>query len=118
MDNKPQFLSVKDILIYDTNHTRDLLKWQLDIRLAELEDQWHYTSLERIFFENKVYKILEQNQNSWEQQLQDVFTEMKTYQDILRREIMMEDIEKLVEKPVRKISKFDTKVLDEKIRGI
>ena len=118
VDNKPQFLSVKDILIYDTNHTRDLLKWQLDIRLAELEDQWHYTSLERIFFENKVYKILEQNQNSWEQQLQDVFTEMKTYQDVLRREIMMEDIERLVEKPVRKISKFDTKAIDEKIAAI
>lgn len=118
VDNKPQFLSVKDILIYDTNHTRDLLKWQLEIRLAELEDQWHYTSLERIFFENKVYKILEQNQNSWEQQLQDVFTEMKTYQDVLRREILMEDIERLVEKPVRKISKFDTKAIDEKIAAI
>lgn len=118
VDNKPQFLSVKDILIYDTNHTRDLLKWQLDIRLAELEDQWHYTSLERIFFENKVYKILEQNQSSWERQLQDVFTEMKTYQDVLRREILMEDIEKLVEKPVRKISKFDTKAIDEKIAAI
>ena len=118
VDNKPQFLSVKDILIYDTNHTRDLLKWQLDIRLAELEDQWHYTSLERIFFENKVYKILEQNQNSWEQQLQDVFTEMKTYQDVLRREILMEDIERLVEKPVRKISKFDTKAIDEKTAAI
>lgn len=118
VDNKPQFLSVKDILIYDTNHTRDLLKWQLDIRLAELEDQWHYTSLERIFFENKVYKILEQNQNSWEQQLQDVFTEMNTYQDVLRREILMEDIERLVEKPVRKISKFDTKAIDEKIAAI
>ena len=118
VDNKPQFLSVKDILIYDTNHTRDLLKWQLEIRLAELEDQWHYTSLERIFFENKVYKILEQNQNSWEQQLQDVFSEMKTFQDILRRDILMEDIEKLVEKPVRKISKFDTKAIDEKIAAI
>ena len=118
VDNKPQFLSVKDILIYDTNHTRDLLKWQLEIRLAELEDQWHYTSLERIFFENKVYKILEQNQMSWEQQLDDVFAEMKTYQDILRREIQMEDIEKLVEKPVRKISKFDTKAIDEKIAAI
>ena len=118
VDNKPQFLSVKDILIYDTNHTRDLLKWQLDIRLAELEDQWHYTSLERIFFENKVYKILEQNQSSWERQLEDVFAEMKTYQDILRREILMEDIEKLVEKPVRKISKFDTKAIDEKIAAI
>lgn len=118
VDNKPQFLSVKDILIYDTNHTRDLLKWQLEIRLAELEDQWHYTSLERIFFENKVYKILEQNQSSWERQLEDVFAEMKTYQDILRREILMENIEKLVEKPVRKISKFDTKAIDEKIAAI
>ena len=118
VDNKPQFLSVKDILTYDTLHTRDLLKWQLEIRLAELEDQWHYTSLERIFFENKVYKILEQNQNSWEQQLDEVFSEMKTYQDILRREILMEDIEKLVEKPVRKISKFDTKAIDEKIASI
>lgn len=118
VDNKPQFLSVKDILIYDTNHTRDLLKWQLEIRLAELEDQWHYTSLERIFFENKVYKILEQNQSSWERQLEDVFTEMKTYQDVLRREILMEDIERLVEKPVRKISKFDTKAIDEKIAAI
>ncbi len=118
VDNKPQFLSVKDILTYDTLHTRDLLKWQLEIRLAELEDQWHYTSLERIFFENKVYKILEQNQSSWEQQLDEVFAEMKTYQDILRREILMEDIEKLVEKPVRKISKFDTKAIDEKIASI
>ncbi len=118
VDNKPQFLSVKDILTYDTLHTRDLLKWQLEIRLSELEDQWHYSSLERIFFENKVYKILEQNQSSWEQQLRDVFSEMKTYQDILRREILMEDIEKLVEKPVRKISKFDTKAIDEKITAI
>ncbi len=118
VDNKPQFLSVKDILTYDTLHTRDLLKWQLEIRLSELEDQWHYSSLERIFFENKVYKILEQNQNSWEQQLDEVFAEMKTYQNILRREILMEDIEKLVEKPVRKISKFDTKAIDEKIAAI
>ena len=118
VDNKPQFLSVKDILIYDTNHTRDLLKWQLEIRLGELEDEWHYDSLERIFFENRVYKILEQNQKSWEDQLQDIFTEMKNYQGLLRREIVMEDINRLVEKPVRKISKFDTKAMDEKILSI
>ncbi len=118
IDDKPQFLSVKDILIYDTNHTRDLLKWQLEIRMGELEDEWHYDSLERIFFENRVYKILEQDQKSWEDQLQDVFAEMKNYQDLLRREIVMEDIHKLVEKPVRKISKFDTKAMDEKILAI
>ncbi|MCQ2119724.1 MAG: DNA gyrase/topoisomerase IV subunit A [Bacteroidales bacterium] len=118
VDSKPQFLSVKDILIYDTNHTKEILLWQLNIRLAELEDLWHYDSLERIFFENRVYKILEQDQKSWEEQLKDVFDQMKTYQDLLRREILPEDIDKLVEKPVRKISKFDTKAMDEKIRAI
>ncbi|MGN1215224.1 MAG: DNA gyrase/topoisomerase IV subunit A [Candidatus Cryptobacteroides sp.] len=118
VDNKPQFLSVKDILVYDTNHTRDLLLWQLRIRMQELEDQWHYDSLERIFFENRIYKMLELDQKTWEEQLEDVFSKMKEYQDLLRREITMDDINKLVEKPVRKISKFDTKVLDEKIRGI
>ncbi|MBR4167727.1 MAG: DNA gyrase/topoisomerase IV subunit A [Bacteroidales bacterium] len=118
VDSKPQFLSVKDILIYDTLHTKDLLEWQLRIKLQELEDEWHYDSLERIFFENRVYKILEQDQKTWEEQLGDVFAEMKNYQDLLRREIVMEDIHKLVEKPVRKISKFDAKAMDEKIASI
>ena len=118
VDSKPQFLSVKDILVYDTLHTKDLLEWQLRIHLEELENEWHYDSLERIFFENRIYKILEQDQKSWEQQLEDVFAEMKNYQDFLRREITMDDIHKLVEKPVRKISKFDTKAMDEKIAAI
>ena len=118
VDNKPQFLTVKDILIYDTNHTLQLLQRQLEIRLAELEDQWHYDSLERIFFENRIYKILEQDQKTWEDQLQDIFEKMKEYQDMLRREILMEDIHRLVDKPVRKISKFDTKAMDEKIASL
>ena len=115
VDNKPQFLTVDDILEYDTFHTRDLLERQLRIRLAKLEDDWHYSSLERIFFENRIYKILEQDQKTWEDQLQDIFEKMKEYQDMLRREILMEDIHRLVDKPVRKISKFDTKAMDEKI---
>ena len=117
-DDKPQFLSVNDILEYDTFHTRDILGRQLEIKLGELEDEWHYDSLERIFFENRIYKVLEQNQMSWEEQLDDVFSQMKNYEDLLHREIVMDDILKLVEKPVRKISKFDTKVLDEKIYAI
>ncbi len=117
-DNKPQFLSVNDILEYDTEHTRYLLGKQLEIKLGELEDDWHYSSLERIFFENRVYKILEQDQKTWEIQLDEVFAKMKEYQGLLHRDILMEDILKLVEKPVRKISKFDTKAVDEKIRDI
>ena len=118
VEDKPQFISVKDILEYDTWHTRDILGRQLQIRLDELEADWHYSSLERIFFEQRIYKILEQDQKSWEQQLKDIFERMKDYQEMFRREIVMEDIEKLVEKPVRKISKFDTKAMDEKIQGI
>lgn len=117
-DNKPQFLSVNDILEYSTFHTRDILLQELRIRMDELENDWHYTSLERIFFENRIYKVLEQDQKDWESQIGDVFTKMKEYQELLRREILMEDILRLVEKPVRKISKFDTKVIDEKILGI
>ena len=117
-DNKPQFLSVDDILIYDTEHTRDLLKKQLEIKKNELEDNWHYTSLEKIFFENRVYKILEEDQKTWEAQIKDVFKRMCEFQGQLIRKITMDDILKLVEKPVRKISKIDTKVIDQKILDI
>ena len=106
-DNKPAFLSVNDILEYSTFHTRDLLLQELNIKLDELEAEWHSCSLERIFFENRIYKVLEQNQMSWEEQVNDVFAKMKEYQDLFHREIVMDDILSLVEKPVRKISKFD-----------
>jgi topoisomerase-4 subunit A len=117
-ENKPQFLTVHDILEYGTFHTRDLLLQELQIKLDELEADWHYSSLERIFFENRIYKVLEQDQKDWDTQLQDIFTQMKMYQDLFHREIVMEDILKLVEKPVRKISKFDTKAIDEKILAL
>ena len=117
-ENKPQFLDVNQILEYDTYHTKEILGRQLQIKLDELENEWHYSSLERIFFENRIYKVLEQDQKNWEEQIQDVYTHMKEYQELLKREIVMDDILKLVEKPVRKISKFDTKAMDEKIRSI
>ena len=118
VDHKPQFLSVDDVLRYSTDHTRDLLGQELQIRLDELENDWHYSSLEKIFFENKVYKILEGDARTWEAQLQEVYDEMMKYQKLLHRPITMEDIHKLVEKPVRKISKFDTKAVDEKLKSI
>ena len=118
VDHKPQFLSVDDVLKYSTDHTKSLLGQELQIRLDELENEWHYSSLEKIFFENRVYKILEGDAKTWEAQLQDVFDEMMKYQKMVHRPITMEDINKLVEKPVRKISKFDTKAVDEKLRGI
>lgn len=117
-DNKPEFLSVDDILEYSTFHTRDLLLQELRVKMDELENEWHYSSLERVFFEQRIYKILEQDQNDWDSQLADIFARMKEFQSQFRREILMDDILHLVEKPVRKISKFDTKAMDEKILSI
>ena len=107
LDNKPAFLSVNDVLEYSTMHTKDLLLSQLRFRMNELENSWHYTSLERIFFENKVYKILEQDFESWDAQKDAILTKMKEWEKSLHRAIVMEDIDKLVDKPVRKLSKFD-----------
>ena len=118
IDDKPQFLSIDDILRFNTRHTEDLLGQELRIRLDELEADWHYSSLEKVFFENRVYKLLEADSRTWEDQLDEVFRAMKQYQGLFKKEIVMDDILKLVEKPVRKISKFDTKAVDEKIRGI
>lgn len=118
LDRKPHFMGVDEILRYNTFHTKDLFEKELTILLGELEEAWHYSSLEKIFFEKKVYRILESEANSWEAQLAEVEAGMKQYQNLLRREITSEDIAKLVEKPVRKISKFDIKAADEKIRGI
>lgn len=118
-DNKPAFLTVNNILEYSTMHTKDLLKQQLEIRLAELEDDWHYTSLEKIFFEQKIYKILEQRDFlSWDEQKEAILLGLQAYERMLRRPITMEDVDKLVEKPVRKISRFDVKALDEKVLAI
>ena len=119
VDNKPQFLDVDQVLRYNTEHTKSLIGKELQIRLGELNDEWHYGSLERIYFENGIYRILKKKDSlSWEEQLDETLARMKKYQDQVLREITMDDILKLVEKPIRKISKFDIKALDEKLRGI
>ena len=118
MDRHPHFMGVDEILRYNAFHTRDLFREELTLQLDELEADWHFSSLEKIFFEKKVFHILENNADSWEEQLEDVKQEMDKYQDLLKRPITMEDIGKLVEKPVRKISRFDIKAAEEKIQGI
>ena len=116
---KPQFLDVKTILRHNTGHTRELLGRELQLQLDELAEEWHYGSLEKIFFENQIYKILEDKSfASWEAQLKEVFREMKKYQALVLREIVPDDITRLVEKPVRKISKFDTRAMDEKLKSL
>lgn len=115
MDNKPHFMTVSDILRYSTDYTKELLKKELEIKLGELKEALHYLNLERIFFEQKIYKILEKDSRSWEQQLADILKALKAYEKELEQPVTMEDVNRLVEKPVRKISKFDIKECDAKI---
>lgn len=118
MDKKPHFIGVDEILKYSTDLTLNLLKRELEIRLEELEASWHYYSLERLFFENKVYRLLENDAKDWEAQLASVLKKMLEFQPLLRQPITDEDIRKLVEKPVRKISRFDVKAVTDKILAI
>ena len=118
VDNKPEFWGTDDILRYNVQNTKDLLGQELQIRLDELATEWHFSSLERIYFENKIYKILENEAKSWEAQLDETFARMKEFQNELKRAIVMDDILRLVEKPVRKISKFDIKANDEHIKAL
>ena len=116
-DGKPEFMTVEDVVRYGAWHTRELFEKELQITLSELEDDWHRMSLERIFFEEKVYRVLENDARSWEEQIQDVTDKMLEYQHLVRKPITNDDILKLVEKPVRKISKFDIKAANERIKA-
>ncbi|MBR5671312.1 MAG: DNA gyrase/topoisomerase IV subunit A, partial [Bacteroidales bacterium] len=116
-DGKPEFMTVNDILRYGAFHTRDLFEKELSVTLSELEDDWHRMSLEKIFFEEKVYRVLENDARTWEKQIQDVTDKMLEYQHLVRKPITNEDILKLVEKPVRKISKFDIKAANERLKA-
>ena len=118
LNNNPVFIGVDEVLKYNTDYTKQLLQTELEIRLKELEADWHYNSLEKIFFENKVYRILENDANTWNKQLSEVLQKMLEFQNLVKAPITKEDIDKLVEKPVRKISKFDVKTVNEKLKAI
>jgi topoisomerase-4 subunit A len=117
-DEKPAFLGVTEILKRSTENTMALLKRELEIRMDELNEDWHYTSLEKIFFEKRIYRELENDVKTWDNLLDDIETAFAPYKKKLKRDITRDDILKLTEKPVRKISKFDVKKADEHIQNL
>src|SRR6187431_114207 len=118
VDQKPQFLAVNDLLKLSTDKTKDLLEQELKIRLAELLEKWHYTSLEKIFFEEKIYKELEKKHLTWEKVLEAIDKAFVAYKKTFKRPITREDIIKLTEKPVRRIYKLDIDELNDQIKGL
>ncbi len=118
INNKPCFVTVTDLLKASVNETRELLKQELEIKLGELQDKWHFTSLEKIFFEEKIYKELEEKHASWETVLEAIEKAFAPYKKKLRRPIERADILKLTEKPVRRIYRLDIKELNDQILQI
>ena len=116
-NNKPQFLGVRDILKISTDNTKELLKKELEIQLNELESQWHTISLERIFIENRIYRDIEEK-TTWDEVISTIENGLEPFKNKLKREIILDDIKKLTEIPIRKISKFDLDKVKEKLANI
>ena len=116
-DNKPHFLGVREILKISADNTKDLLKRELEIQLNELENQWHTISLERIFIENRIYRDIEEN-TTWDDVISTINNGLEPFKNRLKRDITVDDIKKLTEIPIRKISKFDLDKVKEKLVNI
>ena len=116
-DNKPQFLGVRDILKISTDNTKDLLKKELEIQLNELENQWHSISLERIFIENRIYRDIEEK-TTWDDVLSTIDSGLDPFKSKLKKDVSVDDIKKLTEIPIRKISKFDLDKVKDKLDSI
>ena len=116
-NNKPEFLGVKEILKTSTENTKDLLKKELEIQLNELESQWHTISLERIFIENRIYRDIEEK-TTWDDVISTIDNGLDPFKKKLKRDVSVDDIKKLTEIPIRKISKFDLNKVKEKLNNI
>ncbi|MFM9945602.1 MAG: DNA gyrase/topoisomerase IV subunit A, partial [Bacteroidia bacterium] len=115
--DKPHFMDVNDILKHCTDSAVALLKLELEIRRNELEEKWHFSSLEKIFIENRIYRDIEECE-TWEEVLDAIDKGLEPFKSSLRREITTEDITKLTEIRIKRISKFDAFKADEYMKGL
>ena len=106
IDNKPSFIGVSEILKISTDNTVEILKKELEVQLNELENQWHSASLERIFIENRIYRNIE-DVETWEGILDTINKGLQPHTALLKRPVSEEDIIKLTEIRIKRISKFD-----------
>jgi len=116
-NHKPLFIGVSDMLKISTHRTVDLLKRELEIQLDELEEQWHFLSLERIFIEKRIYRLIEEEE-TWEGVIKAIHEGLKPYVQHLKRAVTEEDIVRLTEIRIKRISKFDIDKAQEKIEAL
>lgn len=115
--DKPMFLSVSDILKHNTDHTVSLLKKELEIELHELQESWHFSSLERIFIENRIYHDIEEVK-SWDEVIRTIDEGLKPHTKHLLRSVTEEDIVRLTEIRIKRISRFDLDKFKENILAL
>lgn len=115
--DKPEFLSVSEILRRNTDHTVSLLKKELEIELHELQENWHFSSLERIFIENRIYHDIEEVK-SWEEVIKTIDNGLKPHTKHLLRAVTEEDITRLTEIRIKRISRFDLDKFKENILAL
>ena len=115
--DKPHFIGATELLKRSVDNTKALLLLELQIKLQELQEDWHYSSLEKIFIEKRIYRDIEE-ETTWEGVLTAIDNGLKPYKKLFRREITQEDIAKLTEIRIKRISKFDSFKADEHIRGV
>lgn len=116
-DNKPLFVGVSEMLRRSTEHTVELLKQDLEVKLGEFEDQWHYASLERIFIENRIYRDIEEEE-TWEGVIKAIDEGLKPFIAHLKRPVIEDDIVRLTEIRIKRISKFDIDKAQQKIEAL
>ncbi len=116
-DNKPLFVGVSEMLRRSTDNTVQLLKSELEIKLGELQEQWHYASLERIFIENRIYRDIEEEE-TWEGVIAAIDKGLKPHIKHLKRAVTEEDITRLTEIRIKRISKFDIDKAQQKIDAL
>ena len=116
-NNKPLFVGVSEVLKRSTENTRNLLKLELEYRKKDFENQWHYTSLERIFIENRIYRDIEEVE-TWEAVLNAINEGLKPFRKKLKRDIIEDDLIRLTEIKIKRISKFDIEKAKLKIESI
>ncbi len=117
VDGKPAFLGVSEILRLTTDQTKELLKTELEIRLGELGEKWHFSSLEKIFIENRIYRDIEEAE-TWEAVLKAIDDGLEPFKKILKREVTEADLVRLTEIRIKRISKFNSFKADEEIKAI
>jgi len=116
-NDKPRFIGVRELLKLSAEHTKELLKRELEIELSELEEKWHFSSLEKIFIEKRIYRDIEEA-TTWDAVIGAIWRGLTPYLGLLKREVTEEDIARLTEIRIKRISKFNSFEANELIKGL